>query len=336
MRTLRLFAAAAVAAVLAAPAAAGPTPLQVIATVDNQTANPGNVARVRVVHASPDAPSVDVRVDGGLAFADVAFGAATGYASVPAGTYNVQVEPAGAGNAGPFVIDADLTLAAGQDYTVVATDFLASITPIVLVDNNSAPAPGNARVRFFHGSPDTPAVDVALTGGPVIFANAPFQASATGEVPGATYDLEARVAGTQIVGLYIPGVTFEAGKVYTVFAIGELADGAADRTLYLNGGRFRVEANWADFQGNTGIARATGESDLSGGFWFFHPQISELVVKVLDGQSTNGAFWVFYGSLSNVEFTIRVEDTETGAVREYFNPSGTFASVGDPDAFPVN
>jgi hypothetical protein len=336
MRTLRLLAAAAVAAVLAAPAAAGPTPLQVIATVDNQAANPGNVARVRVVHASPDAPSVDVRVNGGLAFGGVAFGEATVYASLPAGTYTVQVEPAGAGNTGPFVIDADLTLLAGQDYTVVATNFLASITPIILVDDNSAPAAGNARVRVFHGSPDTPAVDIAVTGGPVLFANAPFQASATGEVPGGTYDLEARVAGTQIVGLYIPGVTFEAGKVYTVFAIGELADGAADRTLYLNDGRFRVEANWADFVGNSGIARATSESDLSGGFWFFHPQVSELVVKVLDGRTTNGNFWVFYGSLSNVEFTIRVEDTETGEVREYFNPSGTFASVGDPDAFPAN
>jgi len=57
------------------------------------------------------------------------------------------------------------------------------------------------------------------------------------------------------------------------------------------------------------------------------------VVKVLDGRPINGTFWVFSGALSNVEYTITVTDTTTGAVKTYFNPSGQLASVADTSAF---
>lgn len=334
-RFARALATAAIAfGMAAAPALAG-KPLDAVLTVDNGSLNPGGVARVRVLHASPDAPAVDVRVNGGVAFADVVFAEATGYAALPPGTYNVKVEPAGAGGAGPFVIDANLNLLAGRDYTVVAKGLLASIAPAVLEDENAAPAAGSARVRFFHGSPDAPAVDIAVTNGPVIFPDVAFGESVAIEVPAGGYDLEVRAAGSNLVALTLPGITLEAGKVYSVFATGLLADGAADRTLYLNGGRFRVEGEWTDFQGNSGFARANGETDLSGGFWFFHPKVSELTVKVLDGRPLTSTYWVFYGSLSNVAFTLRVEDTETGVVQEYVNPAGTFASRGDVTSFPV-
>ncbi len=59
------------------------------------------------------------------------------------------------------------------------------------------------------------------------------------------------------------------------------------------------------------------------------------MVKVLDGRQENEHFWVFYGALSNLRYTLTVTDTETGAVRIYANPSGTFGSVGDTRAFSV-
>src|SRR5262249_2578869 len=58
------------------------------------------------------------------------------------------------------------------------------------------------------------------------------------------------------------------------------------------------------------------------------------VVKVVDGRAFNNFFWVFYGALSNVEYTLTVTDTATGAVRSYSNPQGTLASVSDTSAFP--
>jgi hypothetical protein len=178
------------------------------------------MARVRVVHASPDAPAVDVWVDGSVAFSNAPFKGITDYASLSPATYNVQVTPTGATE--PVVIDADLDLAANTDYTVVAVGLLADIEPLVLIDNNAAPAAGKAHVRFVHASPDAPAVDIAVAnGGPVLFANVPFKG--VGDylpVDAGTYDLEARIAGTETVALSVPGVILNDGTVYTIFAMG--------------------------------------------------------------------------------------------------------------------
>lgn len=180
----------------------------------------GHEARVRVVHASPDAPAVDVWVNGSVAFSNAPFMGITDYAALEPDTYNVQVSPTGATE--PIVIDADLDLATQTDYTVVAVGMLENIEPLVLIDNNSAPAEGKAHVRFVHASPDAPAVDIAVAnGGPVLFSNVSFKG--TGDylpVDAGTYDLEARLAGTDTVALSVPGVMMEAGTVYTIFAMG--------------------------------------------------------------------------------------------------------------------
>ena len=72
-----------------------------------------------------------------------------------------------------------------------------------------------------------------------------------------------------------------------------------------------------------------------GTFWFFDPANVEVVAKVLDARALNGKWWFFFGALSNVEYTITVTDTATGATRTYRNPAGQFASAGDTAAFPA-
>jgi hypothetical protein len=81
----------------------------------------------------------------------------------PLARHRAQVIPTGA--TAPIVIDVTLDLAA-SNYTVVAVGQLANIEPLVVVDNNRAPAAGNPRVRFAHASPDAPAVDIVVAGGP--------------------------------------------------------------------------------------------------------------------------------------------------------------------------
>ncbi|MBV8202956.1 MAG: hypothetical protein JOZ15_20250, partial [Acidobacteria bacterium] len=103
--------------------------------------------------------------------------------------------------------------------------------------------------------------------------------------------------------------------------------------LCLAGGRFKVEAFWRDFQGNSGAGQALPLTGDTGTFWFFSPDNLEVIVKVLDGRGLDGHFWVFYGALSNVEYSLTVTDTVTGLTRRYFNPLGELASVGDTTAF---
>jgi hypothetical protein len=109
-----------------------------------------------------------------------------------------------------------------------------------------------------------------------------------------------------------------------------------DTTLCLNSGRFFVEVTFTDPRnGAPGPGHALGLTADSGAFWFFDPSNLELMVKVLDGRSVNGHFWVFFGALSNVAYTIRVTDTETGEQRTYVNPRGQLASRADTSAFPI-
>ena len=140
-------------------------------------------ARVRVVHASPDAPAVDVYVNGQAVLTGVPYFAVSPYLSVPAGAYRFQVTPAGAG-LGSTVIDTTATLAAGTDYTVAAVNTLAQIEPLVLVDNNAPPAAQRTRVRVVHASPDAPAVDIKLAGTDTTVLTAAFKDAASLEVPG--------------------------------------------------------------------------------------------------------------------------------------------------------
>ncbi len=175
--------------------------------------------RVRAVHASPDAPAVDVWVDGAKAFTNAPFKGITPYAEVAQGMHNFQIVPTGATT--PVVIEVDLDLQNNTDYTILAVNTLSSIEPVVLVDNNALPAAGKAHVRFVHASPDAPAVDIAVTGGPVLFGGISFKG--VGDylpVDAGTYNLEARLAGTQTVALSLPGITLKEGTVYTVYAMG--------------------------------------------------------------------------------------------------------------------
>lgn len=106
-------------------------------------------------------------------------------------------------------------------------------------------------------------------------------------------------------------------------------------TLCLQDQRFQLEVSWRDFEDRTGSGRVvpagTGDSGL---FWFFAPSNWELLVKVLDGCGFNQRFWVFSAATTNVEYTLSVTDTRTGAVKEYLNPLGApAAATTDTDAF---
>jgi hypothetical protein len=59
-----------------------------------------------------------------------------------------------------------------------------------------------------------------------------------------------------------------------------------------------------------------------------------MLVKVLDGCALNGRYWVFSAATTDVEYTLRITDTETGDVREYWNPLGSAAAaLTDTGAF---
>ncbi|MCG9899137.1 MAG: DUF4397 domain-containing protein [Hydrotalea sp.] len=179
-------------------------------------------ARVLVTHASPDAPGVDLLVDDTrVNTAPLTFPNNTGYLPVNAGTRNIKVNAAGTSTT---VINANLNLEAGKNYSVFAVNRLANLEAVVLQDDLTTPATGQAHVRVVHLSPDAPAVNIGVQGSSAnLFSNIVFKGStAFTPVAAGSYNLEVRVASNGAVALTVPA-TLEAGKIYTVFARGFLA-----------------------------------------------------------------------------------------------------------------
>jgi hypothetical protein len=178
-------------------------------------------AQVRVAHLAPDAPNVDVYVNGDPVLTDVPYTTVSDYLSLPAGTQQVTVYATG--DTTSPVIDTPVELAAGGAYTVAAVGLVAddSLTAQVYQDDLSRPASGNAKVRVVHASPDAGPVDVVPRGGDPLVSGLAFpDASPYAEVPAGIYTLDVNAAGTNKTALTVPDATLASGGVYSAFAVG--------------------------------------------------------------------------------------------------------------------
>lgn len=183
-------------------------------------------ARLRFIHASPDAPAVQVVVDDNFAaplVPSLAFPNFTPFVEVPGAKYNVKVTPVG--NNGVIAINADVTLAAGTETSAYAVGPLASIAPLLLSDDRRRVAT-QAKVRIVHASPSAGNVDLyvlapgtALTGATPAFTNVAFKAD-TGYVSLAagTYDVSVTPTGSKTAAIGPVSITVANSGVYTVAA----------------------------------------------------------------------------------------------------------------------
>ena len=205
---------------------------------DDDNTGPEGEARVRVVHASPDAPDVDVLLNDAEVLGDVPYLTASDYLAVPAGDQNLKVNVAGTATT---VIDADLSLVDGTDYTVIASGLAEAVEPIVLQDDNSTPAAGNARVRAIHGAPSAPSVDIYITAPGADLENTiPLLVSVEFgdvadyvEAPAGDYQVRVTLAGTKTVVIDSGTLTLSSGQVRTAMAVDAVGGGAPFDLLVL-------------------------------------------------------------------------------------------------------
>ena len=193
---------------------------------------------LQVVHASPDAPAVDVVVDGSVLVPGLAFPAATGFVEVPPDNYNIAVTVAG--NPGAIAIGpVDLDLPAGVRHSILAVGQLANIEPLILTDDPRRVAT-NAKVRIVHASPTAADVDIYVTAVGADIAsvsptltNVAFKAN-TGflAVQAGDYDVTVTPAGTKTPAIGPATISIVDGGVYTAVARDPLP-GEADFGLIL-------------------------------------------------------------------------------------------------------
>ncbi|WP_240147448.1 DUF4397 domain-containing protein [Halorussus sp. JP-T4] len=182
--------------------------------------------QVRVAHLSPDAPAVDVLVDGDAVLEGVEFGTVSKYLQVPSGDREVTIQTA---EDDAVVFEGSVSVEAGTMYTVAAIGEVSEDTfrPAVFVDDFEKPSEENASVRLVHASPDAPAVDVTVAGtDTVLYDNVSF-ANATDyvTVPAGDYELEIRPATEDDDGEVVTtvDVSLKGGAVYSAVAAGYLS-----------------------------------------------------------------------------------------------------------------
>ena len=189
-----------------------------------------DTANVMVVHAAPDAPGVDLLIDDAkVNSSTLNYLGNTAYFKVEAGNRGLKVNSAGTATT---VLNGNYNFIKDKNYTIFAKgttiqDDPAELGLLIVEDDLTAPASGNAKVRFVHLSPDAPAVDIVnvtdAANQIVLFDAQSFEdVSSFASVPAGTYNLEVRAddGGAVIPIEGLTGLQLTAGKIYTVIARG--------------------------------------------------------------------------------------------------------------------
>lgn len=148
---------------------------------------------LRVVHASPDSPPIDVSVDGAAGLSTAAFGAVGSYLEHPAGTAVLTISRPGDG--GATLLEREVELGPRTVKTVAVTGAgTDGIGLHVFDDAPVTPAGNDAALRVVHLSPGAPPVAVTTANGRVMADRVDFgNASEYVTVPAGTYSLEVRM-----------------------------------------------------------------------------------------------------------------------------------------------
>jgi hypothetical protein len=197
---------------------------------------------LRALHASPDAPAVNIWVNGAPALTGVDYAQGSGFVPVVEEN-NVQVEAILPGD-DAVVIDADLALDYSTETTVIAVDQVADnaipgpIRPLVITNaSDNRITQGYFRAQVVHASPSAPAVDVYVTAldadlagsAPVNGAGTPLAFEAFTEqleVPAGPYQVRITLAGDPDTVVFDSGeIPFPAGADLMVVAVDNTGPG---------------------------------------------------------------------------------------------------------------
>jgi len=194
--------------------------------------SPQQDARVIMVNASPgDSVAYDFYFnDAKFNTQPLNYPANSGYVALKPANYTIKVAAVNTINplaSGSYGING------GKSYSVFTYDTLLAgkIKLFATEDDLTAPAAGKAKVRFFHLSPVSLAVDI-LANDSVVFANRSYADNVSNNAKGAfisvnagVYTVKVKLAGSSPAIpalLTMNNISFSDGVIYTIFAKGKV------------------------------------------------------------------------------------------------------------------
>lgn len=178
-------------------------------------------AYLRLLHASPNSPAVDVYANGALIARNFRFKNFTEYMPLSPGNYRIRVYPAGTSS--NILLDTTINIGSGQILTTAVIGLLPKISLKVILDPKLPMIRNKVMLRFVNLSPNVLKTDLAFQGGRVIFSgvNYPDATNYTMLNPGV-YNFELRLPNTNKRILLVPNVRLTRNRFYTMYAVGLL------------------------------------------------------------------------------------------------------------------
>jgi hypothetical protein len=187
---------------------------------------------IRVLHASPDFPPIDIFIDGIETFNMINYKNATQYAHLSTGHHSLDVYLTE--DRSKPIISVILPVESNIFYTMAAAGKDETMTLLPYIDNTFLPN-NESKTRFIHLTSELPALDLAVKEGDVVFGNISFsELSDYLSLSPMTVDLEVRLSGTKNVVLSLPNLKFEPNKIYHLIMTGTTEDERSLEAIIIN------------------------------------------------------------------------------------------------------
>jgi hypothetical protein len=195
-------------------------------------------ASVRVLHAAPETPQLEVVLAGEsrtrLDYAEV-----SDRITVASGERRLQLLVEGETEA---LIDLDTLFDAGTQYTVLAAGRAGEIQPIVLADDPAPADTGETRIRVVHAAPTAGIVDIYIsepgspieTESPVLSSVAFGDASEYMVLESRTYQVRVTTAGGGELQIDLPLLVLSSLRVLTIVVMDTMGSGPPHGLIVLS------------------------------------------------------------------------------------------------------
>ena len=302
-------------------------------------------SQVNVFHASPDAPDVQLSIDGNVV-GTVDYKQASGLVTLFAGEHDVLVLDNIVGSGGTVIDLSGTNFTANYRYDVLALNNVASLDTMVLVDDSPSVTAGDVKVRVVHAAPAAPEVDVFVTAvGADLTASTPINEIGTDTafvfdtnigpltVAEGTYQIRVTLDDDTSSVVFDSGsVTLAGGSNLVIAAVQNTGSGADDGSpisLAVLDGTSTVGQIY-DVGDNADIRVVHGSPDAPAVDVFLNDAASGVAnlafAGVAPAQPTGTSTYV--EGLANGSYNVKISATGQPASSAVFDSSTT--STGDP------
>ena len=193
---------------------------------------------VRVLHASPDAPTVDVYVNKTKVASNLQFTNLTDYLRLKPGRYHIQIYPAGSARVNP-VLNEKVYVPPGAIYTISAVNKLKNLNLFIITDPENEPDKNSSYLRVIHLSPNAPAVNLKLNGR-TLFRRLNYRdVTRYAVLTPKTYNGYVLTSKDEQKVLTINNIVLQPGFYYTIYILGLVGNQPPLQTIIPLDGRYQ-------------------------------------------------------------------------------------------------